>query len=158
MLVVRKARRSDLEKIFQMICELADFEKLNRPDRSGMKRFEKDLFERRRINAFIAFLEGEPAGYAIYFNTYSTFLLRPTLYLEDIFVRVVFRNGGVGKALMKRLAKEALKSGCGRMEWLVLGWNKGAIEFYRKLGAIQLADWKFFRLERDGMERLASAE
>lgn len=94
-------------------------------------------------------------GYALYFYSYSSFLARPTLYIEDIFVLEKFRHSGIGLALLKKCAELAARRGCGRMEWSVLTWNKGAIDFYEKLGARRLEEWQTFRLDAKGIARVA---
>ena len=103
----------------------------------------------------IAEAGGEPAGFALYFFTYSTFLARRGLYLEDLFVRPELRGRGIGKALVLHLARLAHERGCGRMEWSVLDWNKGAIAFYESLGARRLREWQICRLTRSELARLA---
>jgi len=109
----------------------------------------------RPRSVLLAELDGRPVGYAAYFETYSTFLARPTLYLEDIFVLEEARGRGVGRALMGALAREAVRRGCGRMEWLVLAWNHPAMGFYERLGACRLDDWVPYRLTADDLARLA---
>ncbi len=144
---IRKARRSDSKAILKLISELAEFEKLNPPDRSANKRLMKEAFSKNpSFRILVAETKKEVIGYAFYFFTYSSFLARKTLYLEDIFVSDKYRNKGVGKLIFKRLIRLAEKSDCGRMEWVVLGWNINAIKFYEKLGAEELNEWKTYRL------------
>lgn len=107
-----------------------------------------------RIEAFLATLEGMPVGYALVFETYSSFLALPTLYLEDIFILPDHRRRGIGERFFRVLVTEAHRRGCGRMEWTVLDWNQLAIDFYRKIGAREMKEWKTFRLVREDMERL----
>ena len=102
----------------------------------------------------IATWDGEPAGFAVFFHNYSTFLGRHGIYLEDLYVRPAFRGRGVGRALMCDLARLAVERGCGRLEWAVLHWNEPAIRFYRSLGAAAQSDWTLFRLEGEPLERL----
>ncbi len=104
----------------------------------------------------LAYLADEPAGFALYFHNFSTFLGRPGIYLEDLFVDPPHRGKGVGKALLIHLAKIAKERGCGRFEWAVLDWNKPAIDFYRGLGAAPLDDWTLFRVSGEALDRLAS--
>ena len=105
----------------------------------------------RPFEALLAEVDGVVAGYAVYFMTYSTFLARPTLYLEDIFVLPAARGQGAGRRLFEACAAEAVRRGCGRMEWVVLDWNTPAIEFYRRRGARQLTEWLPFRLDGDAL-------
>src|SRR5262245_8719216 len=103
----------------------------------------------------IAEVEGEAAGYALFFHNFSTFRGQPGLYLEDVFLRPSFRGRGIGRALLKNLAELALERGCDRIEWIVLDWNESAIQFYRSLEASPLADWRIFRLADGPLARLA---
>ena len=105
----------------------------------------------------IAFENTEPIGFAVYFFNFSTWLGRPGLYLEDLFVKPEMRGRGYGRALLVHLAKIARDHNCGRMEWAVLTWNEPAIEFYKKLGAVSLNDWRVFRLTTDGIEQLVES-
>jgi GNAT superfamily N-acetyltransferase len=152
---VRKANARDGPSFLSLVRELALYEKLEPPDEKKGRQLLKDAFQRKRFSLLMAFVDGKAAGYAIYFNTYSSFLARPTLYIEDIFVKEEYRQQGVGGRMMFRLIKEALRTGCGRMEWIVLDWNTNAIRFYEKLGAKMLPQWKLFRMDREQMERLA---
>jgi len=101
---------------------------------------------------------GERVGFAIFFHNYSTFLGRPGLYLEDLYIRPEKRGQGYGKLLLRHLASLAVARGCGRLEWWVLDWNRGAIDFYRSLGAEPMSDWTVYRLSGDALRRLASAD
>jgi GNAT superfamily N-acetyltransferase len=156
---VRRALREDASTLLQLIEALADFEKLAPPDAAARERLLADGWPEGgvspRFAAWLAEVEEDgtgtkrPAGYAITFETYSSFLALPTFYIEDIFVLPEFRRVGVGSALMQRLIQAAQESGCGRMEWVVLDWNTGAQQFYRRLGAQHLADWHCYRLRLD---------
>jgi GNAT superfamily N-acetyltransferase len=144
---IRKARKSDSDEIIRLIRELAYFEKLVPPDDNDSKRLLKDAFSKiPRFKILVAESGDELVGYAFYFFTYSTFLAKPTLYLEDIYISEKYRSKGLGKDLFLELKSIARKEKCGRMEWIVLDWNKNAISFYEKLGAKVLEDWKFSRL------------
>ncbi len=144
--VVRKARKTDFENVFKLIVELAHFEKLAPPSKTAKKRLFYDSFgSKRKNNILVAQAENEIVGYAFYFFTYSSFLARKTLYLEDIFISHKYRTKGIGKQIFKELIKTAEKEKCGRMEWCVLDWNKNAIRFYNKLGAKPLKDWIYYR-------------
>lgn len=159
MITVRKAERTDGQTLLLLIDALADYEKLERPDAPARTRLLADGFEHTppRFEAFLAERDGAPVGYAIAFETYSSFLAHPTLFIEDLFVLPDARSGGAGSALFARLAREALGRDCGRMEWVVLDWNTLAQGFYQKRGARHLADWQPYRLTRDGIERLATS-
>lgn len=154
-LVIRKARPSDAKTLLSLINALADFEKLKRPSTAARRRLIRDAFGRRkRYDAFLAFLSGTAVGYAIVFETYSSFLALPTLYLEDIFVLPEFRRNRIGLRLFMYCVREAQRRGCGRMEWMVLDWNINAIRFYERLHARQLKEWLPFRLNRNEFSRL----
>ncbi len=154
--LVRKATKTDSKSIVDLIVGLARFERLNPPDAKARARLYRDIFDKKLVNVFVA-TDGERlVGYALYFYTYSSFLARPTLFLEDIFVSEDARQEGVGKGLFMRCAKEAVRRGCGRMEWQVLTWNRKAIGFYQKLGAKRLDEYRQFRLERGRMFRLSA--
>jgi GNAT superfamily N-acetyltransferase len=115
----------------------------------------KDIFgDKPRLDAFLAFVDGQPAGYALVLETYSSFLALPTLYLEDIFVKVEFRGQGAGAALFREMVAEADRRGCGRMEWVVLDWNRLAQDFYAKFGSKHLNDWMTMRLVRDDFAQI----
>lgn len=153
--VIRCATPHDGPTILRLITALADFEKLPPPDEAAQERLIADAFgPKPRFEIFLAELEGQMAGYAFVFETYSTFLALPTLYLEDLFVLPEFRSRKVGYALFRHCAAEALKRGCGRFDWTVLDWNTHAIHFYERLGAKHLRDWLLYRLDREGLERL----
>ncbi len=145
--------------MLSLVDALADYEKLTRPDAAARERLLADGFERAppRYQAFLAEDDGAPVGYAVVLETYSSFLARPTLYIEDLFVVPEARGRGAGSALFARLAREALKRDCGRMEWVVLCWNELAQDFYQKRGAKHLEDWQCYRLTRDEIERLAAS-
>jgi GNAT superfamily N-acetyltransferase len=154
---IRKATSADSELLIRLVISLADFERLPPPDAAAQQRLVADAFgPSPRFDVFLAELDGEVAGYAFVFETYSTFLALPTLYLEDLFVLPEYRGRRVGYALMLHLAHEAVWRGCGRMEWAVLDWNRHAIDFYERLGAVHLNEWLVYRLDRDALERLAT--
>ncbi len=137
-----------------MLLALAKFEHLRPPSAAGKKRIVEDVFEKKKVNLFVALEGGKHVGYALYFYTYSSFLARPTLYLEDLFVLKEYRKKGVGFALFRRCVDEALRQGCGRMEWSVLTWNKKAIDFYERLGARRLEEWVVYRATREDLKRI----
>ncbi len=154
-ITVRKAEAADADLLINLIVGLAEFEKLEPPDEAARHRLVNDAFgPKPRFEVFLAEIDGEIAGYAFTFDTYSTFLARPTLYLEDLFVLPDYRGKKVGYALMLYLASEAVRRDYGRMEWVVLDWNTHAQGFYKRLGARHLDDWYFYRLDRKALDRL----
>lgn len=155
MINIRSATADDFATLTRLIDALADYEKLDRPEPAARDRLLRDGFGAQpRFRAYLADLEGEPVAYAIAYDTYSSFLARPTLYLEDIFVLPEARARGVGKAVFCHLITEARDGGYGRMEWVVLDWNQSAIDFYERLGARRLTEWHTYRLDREEMSRL----
>ena len=156
MLNLCDAQPDDTDLILGYIRELAEFERLSHEcvaDAALLKRF---LFEDKRASAILAEWNGTPAGFALYFYNFSTFLGRPGIYLEDLFVRPAFRRKGIAKNLFRCLAKKADNEGCGRFEWSVLDWNENAIAFYRALGATPLDEWTVQRLSGEALHRLAA--
>jgi GNAT superfamily N-acetyltransferase len=149
-LAVRPATAKDIPLILQLIRELAEYERLLGDVEATEEGLGRTLFPADGAPAAAQVLIGEvggaPAGFAVYFFNYSTFLAKRGLYLEDLFVRPESRGRGLGKALLLHLAALAADLGCGRMEWAVLDWNRPAVEFYRRLGASPLDDWTLFRL------------
>lgn len=153
---VRPATPDDADVINSLTVALAEYEKLPPPDEAARARLINDAFSPNpRVSIFLAETSGRVVGYAFTFETYSTFLALPSLYLEDLFVLPEYRGRGAGVALMKYLAGEAIRRGCGRLEWTVLDWNRSAIEFYEHLGAAHMSDWLLYRLDKDGIRRLA---
>ena len=146
----------DVADILGFIRELAKFEKLEREVTATEQSLRETLFGARRY-AEVVFVEegGERAGFALFFHNYSTFLGRPGLYLEDLYVRPQMRGKGYGRMLLSHLAGLAVARGCGRLEWWVLDWNQGAIDFYLSLGAEPMSDWTVYRLSGDALTRLA---
>ncbi len=146
MLRLRAADEPDVPVIFQLIGELADYERL-RPQMVGaVDDLRRHLFgEPRYAHALMAEWDGAIAGFALYFFNYSTFLCRPGLYLEDLFVRPGYRGRGIGLGLLRCLEQRAREHGCGRLEWAVLDWNQPAIDFYRDFGAQALDGWTLYR-------------
>lgn len=148
---IRRGRREDSAAFLGLVEALAKYEHLDPPSETGRRRLLEDIFKRKRINLLVATDGRGPLGYALYFYSYSSFLAKPTLYIEDIFVHEKHRGSGIGLALFRRCAREAVRQKCGRMEWAVLTWNKGAIDFYEKLGARRLQDWHVYRLDEKGI-------
>ena len=155
-MTIRTATREDVPLILELIHELADYEKLAHEVVATEASLVATLFgPKPAAEIMIAELDGAPVGFALYFHNYSTFLGRPGIYLEDLFVRPDARGRGVGRALLARLARIAVERGCGRLEWAVLDWNESAIGFYRKLGATAMDDWTVYRLTGDALVTVA---
>jgi GNAT superfamily N-acetyltransferase len=144
---ISRATVDDLPHILAFIQELAEYERLSHEVVATPERLREDLFgERSFAEVLLARDAGRPVGFALFFPNYSTFLGRPGLYLEDLFVRPDARGRGVGRLLLQRLAAIAVERGWGRLEWRVLDWNSPAIDFYKRLGAAPLEDWTVFRM------------
>jgi GNAT superfamily N-acetyltransferase len=155
---IRSTTESDLPVILSLIRDLATYER--EPD--AVVATEEGLREvlfgpKPSAEVLLALENAEPVGFAVYFYNFSTWLGRPGLYLEDLFVRPEKRGKGYGRALLQRLAQIAKDRGCGRMEWAVLDWNDPAIQFYRKLGAEPMNEWTVFRLTAEGIAKLAAS-
>jgi diamine N-acetyltransferase len=155
---IRDATPADLPLIASLVRELAEYEKLAHQAVATEADFAESLFgPSPKAHALIVEHEGKPAGFAIYFYNYSTFLGRPGIYVEDVFVRPEFRRNGFGRALFKYLAQKAVAEKCGRMEWWVLDWNEPAINFYRGLGAAAMDEWTVQRLTGDALKSFAES-
>jgi GNAT superfamily N-acetyltransferase len=153
--VIRPATAGDIPAILAFIRELAEYEKLSNAVVATEASLREALFgDRPAAEVLIAHVEGVPAGFALFFHNFSTFLSRRGLYLEDLYVRPVHRRRGIGRALLTRLAAIAVERGCGRLEWSVLDWNQSAWRFYESLGAAPLGDWTAFRLTGDALAKL----
>jgi GNAT superfamily N-acetyltransferase len=156
---IRPARVKDVPVILELIRDLATYERAPGEVTATEEQLVEVLFGERRVAEVLLALEGgSPVGFAVFFYNFSTWLGRPGLYLEDLFVKPDKRGKGYGRALLVYLAKIALERGCGRMEWAVLDWNEPAIKFYRSLGARPMNEWTVFRLSRDEITRLAQSE
>jgi GNAT superfamily N-acetyltransferase len=155
---IRAATPDDVRDIHRLVLELADYEHLTHEVTGTPADLHRHLFgPRPYAEALLAHVGDEVAGFALYFFNYSTFLCRPGLYLEDLYVRPAFRRHGIGRRLLAELARRAVSKGCGRLEWAVLDWNAPSIEFYKGLGARPLEEWTTFRLAGDALTRLAEA-
>lgn len=153
---IRPAREADAGLLLSLIRELAEYERLAHEVVGSEELLRRHLFgERPAAEAVIAEVDGEPAGFALFYTSFSTFLCRPGLWLEDLLVRPQHRGAGVGRALLAHLARVALERGYGRMEWWVLDWNEPAIGFYRSIGAVPMSDWTVQRLEEAALRALA---
>jgi GNAT superfamily N-acetyltransferase len=156
---IRPACVEDVPVILELIRDLATYERAPDEVTATEEQLVDVLFGKRPSAEVLLAFEGKsPVGFAVFFYNFSTWLGRPGLYLEDLFVKPVKRGKGYGRALLVDLAKIARDRGCGRMEWAVLDWNEPAIKFYRALGAKPMEEWTVFRLTRDGIARLAQSE
>ncbi len=153
---LRPAAPADASLIAALIRELAEYEKLLHECHATAENIRESLFGHHpQAECVMAELHGTAVGFALFFHNYSTFLARPGLYLEDLFVRPAARGQGVGKALLAHLAQLARQRGCGRFEWSVLDWNASAIAFYESLGAKPQNEWTIYRLTGDALNQLA---
>ncbi|QQE65013.1 GNAT family N-acetyltransferase [Leptolyngbya sp. BL0902] len=153
-ITIRPATPADVPTLVALIQSLAEYEKLSHEVTGRPEDLARHLFgERPYAEAVLAELEGSTAGMALYFYNFSTFLMQPGLYLEDVFVLPNYRRRGVGQALLKYLGQVALEKGCGRFEWSVLDWNTPAIEFYQRLGAEIKPEWQLCRLTGEALQR-----
>ena len=154
-LQIRTGKSADIPVIARLIRELARFEKLEHEVTMTEELLAENLFGRHRYaETLIAEDAGTPIGFALFFHTFSTFLARPGIYLEDLFVVPEHRSHGVGRALLTRLARLALERDCGRLEWAVLNWNVEAIKFYERLGARPNSEWTIYRLAGEALTSL----
>ena len=152
---VRAASEADVPLILSFIRELAEYERLSHEVVATEEALQKWLFGERPVaEVAIGDDEDEPAGFALFFHSFSTFLGRPGIYLEDLYVRPEFRGRGVGRVLLTHLAKLAKERGCGRLEWSVLDWNRPAIGFYESLGASPVDRWTVYRVSGEELEEL----
>jgi len=156
---IAAATEPDVPVLLSFVKKLADYERLTDQVEATEDHVRSALFGPNRVaEALLAYLGDEPVAFAVFFHNFSTFLGRPGIYLEDLFVDPPHRGKGIGKALLIELARLAKARNCGRLEWAVLDWNDSAIEFYRRLGAIPMEDWTIYRVTGDALIRLASED
>lgn len=154
---IRRATESDAALILRFITDLAIYEKLEHEVLSSESDIRTSLFGvDSTAKALVCTIDQQPAGYAVYFYNYSTWLGKPGLFLEDLYISPEFRGTGAGKAMLKHMAKTAVAKGCGRFEWNVLDWNEPAIKFYKSLGAEPQNEWVGYRLTGSALKKLAS--
>lgn len=154
---IRPVAEADIPLVLEFIRDIAEYERLSDQVVADEAILRESFFGvRAKAEGLIAERAGEPAAFAIYFENFSTFTGRPGLYLEDLFVKPAWRQHGIGRAMLVRLAQIAVERGCPRFEWVALDWNQNAIDFYEKLGAKQLNDWRIFRMEGDSIVQLAA--
>jgi GNAT superfamily N-acetyltransferase len=157
-LTFRKAMKEDVPLVLDLIRELAEYEKLSHEVTATTEILEESLFgPKPYAEVVFAMVEGKEIAFAIFFHNFSTFVGKPGLYLEDLYVRPEYRNMGIGKALMKYCTSMAVERGCGRMEWWVLNWNP-ARKFYEQMGAIAMDEWVTYRLTGDKVRAIAEGE
>ena len=155
---IRLAASDDVPSILAFIKSLAEFEYLSNEVTVTETDLQKSLFgPNPAAEVVIGFAEGEPAGFAVFFHNYSTFLGQRGMYLEDIFVNPEYRRKGLGKMLLVYVADIAVERECGRFEWSVLDWNEDAARFYKELGAEVMSDWRTFRMQGDALRRLSKS-
>ncbi|MEH1921156.1 GNAT family N-acetyltransferase [Nostoc sp.] len=158
-LIVRFAEPADYSALFKLIEGLAEYEKLSHAVTGNALALQEHLFgSRRYVEAILAESAGQAVGFALFFHNYSTFLTKPGIYLEDLFVLPEYRRQGIGKALLTKVAQIAVKRDCGRLEWSVLDWNESAQAFYRSMGASILDDWRICRVTEDALIQLGSVK
>ncbi len=153
---IRSATPEDVPLIKSLICELAEYEKLSHEAVMTEELLQENLFEKRYAETLIAEFEQQPVGFALFFHNFSTFVGKPGIYLEDLYVRPAFRYQGIGKALLQQLAALAVERKCGRLEWTCLDWNAPSHKFYQSLGANPMADWTTYRLSGEALQELAA--
>lgn len=156
-LEIREATEGDVPLILSFIRELAEYERLSDEVVATEEVLRESLFgERTGAEVVIGYDDGDPAGFALFFHNFSTFLGRPGLYLEDLYVKPEKRGRGIGRALLVHLAKLAKERGCGRMEWAVLDWNEPAIKVYEGVGARPMDEWTVYRVTGEALKNLAA--
>lgn len=157
MIDIRPATEADTAQILQFIRELSRYERLEHEVVATEAQLRETLFGARRYaEVLIASAADEPVGFALFFHNYSTFMGQPGIYLEDLYVKANMRAQGIGRQLLRRLARIAIERRCARLEWAVLEWNAPSIAFYRNLGARPLEDWRTFRLTGAALEQLGA--
>ncbi len=152
---VRFAKREDVGQILEFIRRLAAYEKLEHEVVATEETLEEWLFDKEKAEVLFAVVDGKEVGFALFFHNFSTFLGRAGIYLEDLYVEPAFRGQGIGKGLIKQLARIAVERGCGRLEWWCLNWNQSSIDFYRSLGAEAMDEWTVYRIAGETLTQLA---
>ena len=153
---IKPATKKDVPVILNFIKKLADYERLSHEVVATEELLQRTLFgQRRTAEVAIGYFNSDPVGFVLFFHNFSTFVGRPGIYIEDLFIDEPFRRRGFGGALLRHVAKLAAARECGRLEWSVLDWNEPAINFYRKLGAVSMNEWTVFRMTGENLQRLA---
>jgi len=158
MISIRRAIKEDAKHIHRLITELAVYENLEDEMVATVEDLATSIFDNKQAEVIMAELDGEVVGYALYFYSYSTFLAKAGIYLEDLYVEKAHRGKGIGKTLLSELAKITVESGFGRLEWSVLDWNKPAIDFYESIGAVPMQGWTMNRLTGDSLVALSKSK
>ncbi|MBF0287911.1 MAG: GNAT family N-acetyltransferase [SAR324 cluster bacterium] len=154
--IIKKATENDISLVLSFIKALAEYEQLSHEVVATQETLHNSLFGKNAVaEAIFAYYQEQPAGFAVFFHNFSTFLGRPGIYLEDIYVYPEFRNKKIGRTLLAYMARRAKKRKCGRLEWTALNWNQSAIQFYKNLGATPMQEWTTFRLTGEDLEQLA---
>jgi len=157
--IIKPATKKDVPVILAFIKKLADYERLSHEVVATEALLQRTLFgQRRTAEVAIGYFKNEPVGFVLFFHNFSTFLGRPGIYIEDLFVEEIYRRRGFGGALLVHVAKLAAVRDCGRLEWSVLDWNEPAINFYQKLGVVPMKEWTVFRMTGANLKRLAGRE
>ncbi len=151
----RFAEEKDIAVILEFIRELAEYEKMLDDVIADEKLLKEWIFDKKKAEVILAEVDGKEAGFALFFHNFSTFLGRSGIYLEDLFVKPEFRGKGIGKGLLKQLAKITVERGCGRLEWSCLDWNKPSIDFYLSLDAKPMDEWTVYRLTGETLRKMA---
>ena len=154
-MIIRAARENEAPRILELIRRLADYERLAHEVTATEELIVKNVFRDKKAEVIFAEFEGQIVGFALFFHNFSTFLSKPGIYLEDLFVMPEHRNKGIGKRLLVYLASLAKERDCGRFEWAVLNWNESAIRFYESLGAKPMKEWTVYRLTGEDLEKVA---
>lgn len=154
---LRFAEEKDIPLVLEFIKELADYEKLLHEVVATEEILKESLFERKVAEVVIGEYEGKPVGFALFFHNFSTFLGRPGVYLEDLYVKPEMRGKGFGKILLSFLAKLAVDRNCGRLDWWCLDWNESSIKFYKQLGAVPMDEWTTYRVHNEALSELAES-
>lgn len=155
MFEIRKATFDDVDAIYDLIIGIAKYEKMLDQVKATKEDLKESLFKHQHAHVLLGEADGKVVGFALYFYSFSTFVGRANLYLEDLFVYESYRGKGYGKQLLNALAKEAVSMGCERLDWVCLDWNKPSIDFYHSIGAKQMDEWLLFRLEGDALNNFA---
>lgn len=153
---IRIAEEDDAPAIYEMIMGLAEYEKMTDVMVATEELLRENMFRKKQAEAIIAEYNGAPVGYALFFYTFSTFVGKANLFLEDLYLKPEARGRGIGKALLACLARITIERGCDRLEWMVLDWNEPSIRFYKQLGAIPLDEWTTYRVDGDALPALAA--